>query len=177
METIRAGKNTLYIDYTFDVDNTINQTQGFTLNFPSPTLNIKANNANISIAKLAFVNLNSNTMNASNLPLVNVRTSIPTSSCVQAFEGIPGNPFVPNPRSVTYSEAVMFDTMNQEAHMYNNYSANNVLCANPLSNTYNLKFYDFVSNDGTMTLANFQTQKVKMVLMTLKVELIEEEIF
>ena len=167
MDTIRAGKNTMYIDYTFNASNTVNETTGFTLKFPSPSLNIKANNANISIAKLAFVNVDGQLVDK--LPLVYVQTSIPTSSCINAISS--------DPKSVAYSEVVMFDTMVEEANMYNNYSTNKVLCANPLSNIYNLKFHDFTSNNGTASITNFVTQKVKMVLMTLKVELIEEEIF
>ena len=125
METIRAGENTMYIDYTFNASNTINQTTGFTLKFPTPTLNIKANNACISIAKLAYVNIDKG-MLAENLPLVYVQTSLPTSSCINAISS--------DPKSVTYSDTVMFDTINDVAHMYNNYSTNKVLCANPLSN-------------------------------------------
>ena len=57
-EVIRKAKNTFYINYTFDGDNTINNTTGYTITLPPPALNIKANNAFLSITNLAFQNFN-----------------------------------------------------------------------------------------------------------------------
>jgi hypothetical protein len=165
----------MYIDYSFYVKNTKNQTTGFVLKFPSPALNIKANNAHISIAKLGFINATDKNI-TNKLSLVDVQTSIPTSSCVKLFEG------TAEPRSSAYSELIMFDTIQYttadtfQAYQYNGYSTHKVLCANPLSNTYNLKFYG-LDNLGRPTIIDFQTENVEIVAITLKVELVEEDIF
>ena len=77
-DIIRKGKNVYYFNYTFDVQNQTNNTNGFTISFPNPTMNIKANNAFICIEKLAY--LNYAVAMGDDIPVVGVQTSIPSSN-------------------------------------------------------------------------------------------------
>ena len=85
-EVIRKAKNTFYINYTFDGDSTINNTTGYTITLPPPVLNIKANNAFLSITNLAFQNFDNEKTIDKNLDAIVVRTSIPTSSCIDSYD-------------------------------------------------------------------------------------------
>ena len=78
-EVIRKAKNTFYINYAFDDIGQSNLTTGYTLEFPAPPLNIKANNAFISITNLAFYNHDANESMAKDLDAIVMKTNIPTS--------------------------------------------------------------------------------------------------
>ena len=41
-EIIKKAKNTFYINYIFEGNNTTNSTTGYGITFPTPALNIKA---------------------------------------------------------------------------------------------------------------------------------------
>eukprot|EP01052_Picozoa_sp_SAG31_P031855 SAG31_NODE_3425_length_4290_cov_171.943927_2_plen_181_part_00 len=178
-DAIRRGKNTYYLDYTYDVNNTVNNTEnGYTLKFPSAALNIKANNAYISVEKLGFYDLGGMGGDLpKSLKLVNMRTTIPTSSCVDALAINVGNVNFINkhPQMVTYSELIPFQVAS-DVLQYTNYSDHKVMCANPFNNTFKIRFEQFSSN-GSPSAVNFSTSGVKCIAFTLKVELVEEEIF
>ena len=175
-EVIRKAKNTFYINYTFDADNTTNKTTGFTIKFPPPALNIKANNAFISITNIAFQNNDEMETMSKILDTVIVKTNIPTSSCIDSYDV--GAEKV---GTVGYCETILFDTVrgqtgtNRNFYGYTNFSDFKVMCTNPLSNSYNIKFS--VIDDFKPASINTQTQKIDLITMTLKVELVEEEIF
>ena len=177
-EVIRKAKNTFYINYTFDGDSTINNTTGYTITLPPPVLNIKANNAFLSITNLAFQNFDNEKTIDKNLDAIVVRTSIPTSSCIDSYDV--GDETI---GTVGYCETILFDTVrgqkvdttNRNFYGYTNFSDFKVLCTNPLSNSYNVKFCGL--DQLTPVAFNTTTAKIDIITLTLKVELVEEEIF
>ena len=58
-EIIKKAKNTFYINYILEGNDTTNSTTGYSITFPTPALNIKANNAFISIENLIRLELKS----------------------------------------------------------------------------------------------------------------------
>eukprot|EP01050_Picozoa_sp_SAG11_P011927 SAG11_NODE_1296_length_5271_cov_7.677688_6_plen_183_part_00 len=175
-QTIRAGKNTYYINYTLDANNNINDTTGFNLHFPVGAQNIKANNAFISIDSLMLANY-VNGMN-NDIPVICVQTGIPTSSCINASE----NPAPPT--TMGYFENIMWDTFfrddatknDRQVYIYkNNNSSRKVMCANPLGNSYKMQIFQFNAN-GSRLISDLPANNVGTIVLTLKVELIEEEI-
>jgi hypothetical protein len=177
---IQAARNTYYINYTFDTANQVNNTAGFTITFPTPILNIKANNAFISVEKLAYLNYGADI--GDDVPVLCVQTNIPTSSCIDASQ----NPGVV--RTTGYFENIIWDDhfddagkAFREAYMYrNNNIMSKTLCSNPSGSTYNLQFFQFQA-DGARLLSDFQGGganpiNVNTIALTLKVELVEEEI-
>lgn len=176
-DIIRDAKSTYFVNYTFDVANTTNETTGFTIRFPAPALNIKANNAFVSIEKLAYLNYAADI--GDDVPVVCVQTGIPSTSCIDASQ----NPI--SPGITTFFENICWDQhfddsakAFREAYMYRDDTDSKTLCANPMGNSYNLKFFQFGA-DGSRVITDFQggnNVNVNTVVMTLKVQLIEEEI-
>ena len=178
---IQAAKNTLYINYTFDVTGANpNTTTGFTITFPSGAQNIKANNAFISIDKLAYMNYAAGGM-SDDIPVVSVQTSIPTTSTLIGFQN------ETPPKNTGYFENVVWDSfflddpnkLARQAYLYTNKNCSRkVLCANPLGNSFNLQFMQFAAN-GSRAATDFAGgggADVNTIALTLKVELVEEEI-
>ena len=176
-QILRNAKNTFYLDFTFDVQNQTNNTTGFTLNFPNPTMNIKANNAFVSIEKLAYLNYAAGI--GDDIPVVCVQTTIGTSQCLDMsanpntaltkgfFENILWDRFFRDDPTKSFRQAYLYNKNNSE---------NRVVCTNPMGNNYNLAFFEF-DGDGTRVVTNFNgagSQNVDTVVLTLKVELIEE---
>ena len=172
VKTIQAQRNTFYCNYTFDVNNTLNATTGLPLAFPTSALNIKANNAFISVERFAIYNFELERIDPS-LCMIQLRTTIPSTSCTDQ-----GN-------NQSYFENIMFDnidyyTTNAKTRHHNSYTNKNpaykVMCANPLSGTHTMTLFDF-DNTGTPARMSTDTKKLNFMTLTLKVELIEEDIF
>ena len=139
-DIIRKGKNVYYFNYTFDVQNQTNNTNGFTISFPNPTMNIKANNAFICIEKLAY--LNYAVAMGDDIPVVGVQTSIPSSQCYDMAQ---------NPQQAVskgFFQIICWDRFflddltknDRNAYIYknNNVDETKVFCANPMGNSFNL---------------------------------------
>eukprot|EP01050_Picozoa_sp_SAG11_P050680 SAG11_NODE_28388_length_322_cov_0.852018_1_plen_87_part_01 len=81
MDKIKQGKNTLYLNYCLAKNGALatNHTTGVQLDLPNNVLNIKANNAYVSVDTLSYRGSGGMAMEFN--PCVALQTSIATSSC------------------------------------------------------------------------------------------------
>jgi|EP01050_Picozoa_sp_SAG11_P005643 hypothetical protein len=174
---IQRAKNVFYIDYSVPVQ-TVGAT--FQIGFPMPNTNIKANNAFISLDKMAFVGSGITPSYS-----VTLQTSIPTASC---FSGQVSNSdgtsaVYGDPAQVAYSESFSWNNIEygtQGKVDGVNYTSNNtdrkVMCANPCGNTYTVSLYSNSAATGIRSLMALQAAEVDIAVLTLRVELIEEPV-
>ena len=172
VKIIQSQRNTFYCNYTIDVNNTLNEEVGLALAFPASALNIKANNAFISVEKFAMFNLELQRIDPL-LSIIQLRTTIPSTSCTDQGD------------NRSYFENIVFDNIDffeitKVDRHFNSYKNNNpaykVMCANPLSGRHTLQLLEFSSAGATSPIAT-TTKNLKFITLTLKVELIEEDIF
>ena len=165
-----------YLDFTIPTGiGGIANTQEIT--FPSMPLNIKANNALISIDKMQMDG-STNVAFPGNFAIL-VQTTIPTANhFTGALEG------QTNPRSVPYGETIMLKSEIKDhvngadltigSLMYvNSNPQRQMVCANPFGNAYTLSFYNHNPATGIRELNNDLDQ---VILLTFRVELLQEEI-
>eukprot|EP01050_Picozoa_sp_SAG11_P034724 SAG11_NODE_12390_length_705_cov_33.232673_1_plen_186_part_00 len=180
IDKIKQGKNTLYLNYCLSTTGAgagsagalaTNHTTGIQLDFPNNILNIKANSAYVSVEHLAYEGSGGMAMEFN--PCVVLQTSIATSSCFSDGD------------NMNYFENIVWTDQFQsslnhhiESMSYNRkLCARKILCSNPLGSAHRLQFYHF-NTQGARVLTDFTTNNFNMlkVFLTLKVELVEEEI-
>eukprot|EP01050_Picozoa_sp_SAG11_P022879 SAG11_NODE_4437_length_1894_cov_130.039554_2_plen_174_part_00 len=144
------------------------------ITFPSMPQNIKANQVYISVDKLILQNLNGNSAHLNNF-IINVQTSIPSANYYSAFFG--DN----TPRNTGYGETIPLLSSRSTNHLQvanlfyvNNNPLRHVLCANPFGNKYKVSFFQCNEPNGGRALNPTITDNI---ILTLRVELLEEEIF
>lgn len=136
-----------------------------------------ANQVYISIDKLILQNLDENSEHTNNF-CINVQTSIPSANYYSTF-------FDNNtPRNTGFGETIPISSGLGSTNVgalkvagmsyVNNNPSRHVLCANPFGNKYKVTFFECNANDGLRNLNNNLTDNI---ILTLRVELLEEEIF
>jgi len=172
-------KNVYYLDFVFPKTALVTKPENpGTISFPSIPQNIKANQAYISIDKLVLQNNLDNSDTLNNF-CVNVQTTIPSANYFSTF-------FDDNePRNTGYGETVPLEsfiaTHADSADLkigvmsyVNNNLSRHLLCANPFGNKFSVSFYSVNENGGVRAL---NTAILDNIILTLRVELLEEEIF
>jgi len=185
-DRIRHEKNVYYFDFLFgNADE-----DGSTMTFPSMPQNIKANNALISVDKFLLSNVStavvpivSNADYKRNF-IVNLQTNIPCSNYFSSLLTPNGKL---NPRTVGFGETVPFESYHTSIDAIagedaigimkyeNNNPSRHILCANPFGNTYTIRFFNVQGQNANEDYRN-EALLLKNKILTLKVELIEEEI-
>tara|TARA_R110002126_G_scaffold18542_1_gene70836 strand:+ start:9209 stop:9805 length:597 start_codon:yes stop_codon:yes gene_type:complete len=189
-DKIRRMKNIYYIDYTLPF-NSVNADRpflanGWELNIPMGTQNIKANHALISIDKFC---LRGNEIARELLYPLIVQTTIP---CANRFITTNPLPFVApavassvnqwrTPTLATYAETINLSPFHvvgaadaaQIAHYQNDNPDRKVLVPNPMGKSYRMTFFGTEQDTGSRIVAVGIGHSVSL---TLRIELLEEEI-
>eukprot|EP01050_Picozoa_sp_SAG11_P007719 SAG11_NODE_653_length_7913_cov_86.345790_2_plen_176_part_00 len=173
MDKIKQGKNTLYLNYTLSTAGALatNHTTGLQLDLPNNVLNIKANSAYVSVDALSY--RGSGGMAVTFNPCVALQTSIATSSCFS--DGANMNYF----ENIVWTDHFQSSSNNHiESYSYNRkLCARKILCSNPLGNSHRIQIFHF-NTQGERVATEFGAHGMNVldVYLTLKVELVEEEI-
>ena len=185
-DRIRREKNVYYFDFLFGAAD---EDGGF-MTFPSMPQNIKANNAIISVDKFMVSNLSTavapivSNANYKRNFIVNLQTNIP---CSNYFSSLLTSNGMLNPRTVGFGETIPLETYHTSRDAIagedsigimkyeNNNPSRHILCANPFGNKYKINFFNVQGQNANEDFRNLGLF-IKNKILTLKVELIEEEI-
>ena len=185
METIKKARNIFYINYYLGIID--GQTE-FELPFPDMVQNIKANNAFISVDSIELISRDATDNTLNHIPELIFNTSI---SSTGTFVQVSNTTTFNVPRTTSYFESIQFTskcvfTSKQTTDAggtflteriiglgYKNSNPSRVfLVANPFGNTYTCSWTDALKEKRTL----WDQLKASAFNVTLKVELIEEEI-
>ena len=185
METIKKARNIFYLNYYLEV--TDGKTE-FELPFPDMVQNIKANNAFISVDSVELIARDGTDNALIHIPELMFNTSIPSTG---TFMQVEGSTTFGVPRTTTYFESIQFTskcvftskettgpagtfiTERVTGLGYKNSNPSRVfLVANPFGNKYTCSWTDALKEKRTL----WDQVKASNFDVTLKVELIEEEI-
>jgi hypothetical protein len=183
---IRKQKNTYYIDFAFPFNNAAGATRpllanGFELNFPLGTQNIKANHALISVDKMAL--RGGEIVQQEHYPLI-FQTSIPCANKFTTILDSDGSGTICNwddPKLASYSENINLTPIevigaadNARISFYDNTNTDRkVLVPNPMGKSFKCRLMTINNNTGLRQVAANISHTVSM---TIRVELLEEEI-
>ena len=176
----RSANNTFYVTYMIDV---VQDQKTFKLPFPDMVQNIKANRALICIDSLELVSIDNANYFLQHEPGIYFDTNIssPTTFVQSTADGVP--------RSTTYMEFVEFSTKSSYESVFDpatNKTKQQILglgyrrasgssphlVTNPMGQTFTCSFVD----QTLAPYAHFDNHSCGSFVLTLKVQLLEEEI-
>ena len=186
METIKKARNIFYLNYYIGI--TDGKTE-FELPFPDMVQNIKANNAFISVDSIELISRDATDNTLNHIQELIFNTSIPSTG---TFVQMSDSATFGVPRTTSYFESIQFSSKCIANSLwatdgggvttiterivglgYKNSNPSRVfLVANPFGNTYTCSWTDPLKVKRTL----WDQLKAKAFNVTLKVELIEEEI-